>query len=103
MTAFTLKFFPIFKGKFSSGKVTILSEVSRMLAQNLIIRPITSMTTSEGLHLVSSLHSDGLKAECSKDSNSTILRERKKREREREREYRKDVLNLYNIPFYVLN
>jgi hypothetical protein len=52
LTAFTLKYFPIFKGKFSSGKLTTISEVSRMLAQNLIVRPITPMTTSEGLHLV---------------------------------------------------
>ena len=55
LTAFTLKIFPIFKGKFSSGKVTTISEVSRMLAQNLIIRPITPMTTSEGLQLVISI------------------------------------------------
>ena len=52
LTAFTLKYFPILKGSFSSGKSSTIMEVCRMLAQNLITRPITPMTTSEGLHLV---------------------------------------------------
>ena len=43
LTAFTLKFFPILKGNFSTGKWTTISEVCRMLAQNLIVRPITPM------------------------------------------------------------
>jgi len=52
LTAFSLKYFPIFNGRFATGKNTTITEVARMLAQNLIIRPVTPMTTSEGLQMV---------------------------------------------------
>jgi hypothetical protein len=45
LTAFWMKNFPLIKGPSSSGKHVLVQEVSRILAQNLIVRPVTPMTT----------------------------------------------------------
>lgn len=47
LTAYTMKSFPLIQGPSSSGKHVLVQEVARMLAQNLIDRPITPMTGPE--------------------------------------------------------
>ena len=42
-----MKYFPLIKGNSSLGKHVLVQEVARMLAQNLIDRPITPLTGSE--------------------------------------------------------
>ena len=44
LTAYSLKTFPLMQGPSSSGKHVLVQEVARMLAQNLIDRPITPLT-----------------------------------------------------------
>ncbi len=51
-TAFSLKNFPLIKAHSSSGKHVLVQEVSRILAQNLIVRPVTPMTTPTRLTTV---------------------------------------------------
>ena len=47
LTAYSMKYFPLIKGNSSLGKHVLVQEVARMLAQNLIDRPITPLTGSE--------------------------------------------------------
>ena len=47
LTAFSNKQFPLLKGPTASGKHVLVQEVARILAQNLMIRPITPMTPPE--------------------------------------------------------
>ena len=47
LTAYSMKYFPLLKGNSSLGKHVLVQEVARMLAQNLIDRPITPLTGSE--------------------------------------------------------
>ena len=46
LTAFSLKQFPLMQGPTASGKHVLVQEVARILAQNLMIKPVTPMTTS---------------------------------------------------------
>ena len=43
LTAFSMKQFPLLKGPTASGKHVLLQEVARILAQNLMIRPVSPM------------------------------------------------------------
>lgn len=45
LTAFSNKQFPLLKAPTSSGKHVLVQEVARILAQNLVVRPITPMTS----------------------------------------------------------
>ena len=47
LTAFSNKQFPLLKGPTASGKHVLVQEVARILAQNLMIRPITPMTSPQ--------------------------------------------------------
>lgn len=45
LTAFSMKQFPWLKGPTASGKHVLVHEVSRILAQNLVVKSITPMTS----------------------------------------------------------
>ena len=55
LTAFSNKHFPLMKGPTASGKHVLVTEVARILAQNLMIRPITPMTPPERIIQVRNL------------------------------------------------
>ncbi len=44
LTAFSYKQFPLLRGATAAGKLTLVQEISRILAQNLVVRPVTPMT-----------------------------------------------------------
>lgn len=46
LTAFSLKQFPLMQGTTASGKHVLVQEVARILAQNLMIKPVTPMTST---------------------------------------------------------
>lgn len=49
LTAFALKSFPLLSGPSACGKHVLVQEVSRILAQNLVVRPVTPMTAPQRL------------------------------------------------------
>ena len=53
LTAFSNKQFPLLNGPTASGKHVLIQEVARILAQNLMIRPITPMTSPQRIIQVS--------------------------------------------------
>lgn len=50
--AYTMKFFPLLNGSFSSGKSTCLMEAARMIAQNLTVRNMTCLSEASTIEMV---------------------------------------------------
>ena len=55
LTAYSMKQFPLLKGPTASGKHVLLQEVARILAQNLMIRPVSPMISPSRIIQVSTL------------------------------------------------
>ena len=53
LSSYAIKYFPVLKGGYSSGKTTCIKEAARLMGQNLVCRTITYLTDYNILELVS--------------------------------------------------